>query len=362
VDKQVTYNYQGIVSNNFKSALRFAVGTLGIPFIKSVLRFVPGIDNAVYTKHSSDEFFVEIVPSFLGMFTPHWEIKQKLVQKLVETGVQVRSMHAPYIDDGKQFQLPRKSYLDNILDLTNESSSTWLCLYSHINLYEMLAPKELDKVLIVHPLAADPYKSESEIISSIAANVKKALPVLRDQNVKLVIENMPWMKKKHERYTTMMGDALFFEKVMNEVNDDHFGVILDWGHASSYARYMFDHGITHPEHEFTIDSLTHFGYQNYFIKKLEKKVYYAHLHFNKAHVLDSKAPFFAKNYDSHDDLTQLTESEYIDYEVNVKNLQKSPNLVGMTIECIPSYFSRAKRIQKYKDSIEILNSMLQSQS
>jgi hypothetical protein len=360
--KEVTYNYQGIVSNNFKSALRFAVGHLGVPFVKSLLKFVPGIDNAIYSKHATEEFFVEVVPSFLGFFTAHWEIREKLVRTLLETGVKVRSMHAPYVDDGKTYQPPRKTYLDNVLDLTNYSSQTWLCLYSHINLYEMLAPKSLDKVLIVHPLAANPYKTEGEIISSIVKNVKKVLPVLRDQNVKLVIENMPWMKKKHERYTTLMGDAIFFEKLMNEISDSHVGVILDWGHANSYARYMFDHGINHPEHEFTVESLQEFAYQNYFIKKLKEKIYYAHLHFNEAHVLDSKPPFYAKNYDTHEDLTLLSESEYTYYKKNVQNLQSSPNLVGMTIECIPSYFNRAKRIQKYRDSIEILNSMLQSKS
>ena len=363
VEQKITYNYQGIEKTNRNSALRYLSGVIGIPFIKSIFRFIPGIDNSVYIKGRNDEdFYVEIVPSFLGMFSKYWEINEKMVKRFVGLGVNVRSIHAPYIDDGKTFQTARKSYLENVLDVTEYASSTLLCLYSHIHLYEMIAPKEQEKVLIVHPLPSSPNKTEKEIIDGISKTVRKVLPTLRDQNVKLVIENMPWLKKRHERYSSFLGDALFYEKLMNEVNDPYYGVIFDWGHANSYARFMYLHGITHKEHEFTPESLLRFDYQNYFIKRLKDKLYYAHLNFNEAHDLQAKPPMQAKNFDAHADLTHMTDDEYELYKKNIQLLNKCPNLIGMTIESIPSYTSRARRVQRYKDSVEILNSMLQSQS
>ncbi|MCC7304375.1 TIM barrel protein [bacterium] len=359
---RITYNYAGIEKRTRNSALRFLFAKLGVQFLKSLFKFLPGIDNSIYQKGDNKEFYVEIVPSFLGMFSKHWEIKEKSVERFVELGVAVRSMHAPWIDDGKVFQTARKSFLENVLDVTDYSSTTLLCLYSHLHLYDLIAPKEQDKVLIVHPIPSSPYKTEKEIIKSITKVVKKILPMLRDQNVKLVIENMPWMKKKHERYTTSLGDALFFDKLMNEVPDPYYGVLFDWGHANTYARFMYTHGITHREHEFTSESLARFEYQNYFIHRLHDKIMYGHLNFNEAHDLLAKPPFYARNFDAHADLTHMNEQEYEYYKKNMQALGNVPHLVGMTIESIPSYTSRIKRIQRYKDSVEILNSMLQSHS
>lgn len=358
----ITYNYQGIEKRSRNSALRYIFGLLGIQFLKSIFRFLPGIDNSVYAKGQSKDLYVEIVPSFLGMFSKHWMLNDFVVKRFVEMGLSVRSMHAPYIDDGKVFQTARKSYLENVLDITEYSSTTLLCLYSHLHLFEAIAPQEQDKVLIAHPLPSDPNKSEKEIIKSITKVAKKLLPLLREQNVRLVIENMPWLKRRHERYSPFLGDAQFFERLMNELDDSYYGVLFDWGHANSYARFMYTHGIKHTEHQFTPESLQHFKYQDYFIRRLKNKLYYAHLNFNEAHLLDAKPIFYAKNFDSHSDLTHMTEEEYVDYTRNIQSLAKIPNLVGMTIESIPSYTSRVKRLQRYNDSVEILNSMLQSQS
>lgn len=359
-EKEVTYALQGIVGSNMRSIMRYIIGVLGVPFIKSILGIIPGIDNSVYAKGDKGDFYIEIVPSFLGLFSPQWHIRVNRVQALIDTGAKIRAIHAPYIDDGKVFQSQHRTYLDNVLDLTEHVSQTWFCLYSHVHLFEMLAPKEQSKVLIVHPLPSSPYKTEKQILMGIVKNVKKVLPVIKDQGVTLAIENMPWLRKRHERYTTFMGDALFYERLMNEINDDAVGVIFDWGHANSYARYMYDHGIPHPEHDFALESLAKFSYQQYFIEKLQSKMVYAHLHFNEAHLLDGHAPFHAKNYDSHGDLTLMTDEEYTYFKKNVRALKQSPNLIGITVESIPSYTNRKKRIQRYKDSIEILNSMLQS--
>lgn len=359
---KIMYSYQGIVNNNGGSALRYAVAMLGLPFIKSLIQLLPGIDNSILKNSSGAQAAVEIVPAFWGVFNGHWELRERRVELLKNLGVTIHALHAPYVDDGKPFQPSRKSYLENTLDLTKYDSSTLFCLYSHINLFEQITPKHEEKVLIVHPLANDPTKSEATIIQEISKTVRKVLPELRDQNIRLVIENMPWLKKKHERYTTFMGDALFFEKLMNEVNDPNYGVIFDWGHANSYARFMYDHGITHQEHQFTVETLQHFEYQNYFVTKLREKLYYAHIHFNLAHDLAARAPMLFKNFDSHHDLTHISEEEYPYYKKNMQEIVVAPHLVGMTIESIPSFFNRKKRIQRYKDSVEILNSMLQSKS
>ncbi|WKZ23932.1 MAG: TIM barrel protein [Candidatus Dojkabacteria bacterium] len=358
----ITYNYQSIERKTRNTALRYLFGKLGVQFLKSIFQFIPGIDNSIYKKGASDTLFVEIVPSFLGMFTKHWEIKMKTVTRFLSLGVSVRSMHAPWIDDGKIYQTARKSYLENVLDLTENVSATWNCLFSHVQLYSVLAPKEQEKVLIVHPLPAKPGKTEKEMIQTISAVVKKTLPVLQGENVRLVVENMPWLKKHHEEYTAFLGDALFFDRLMNEVNSPFYGVLFDWGHANSFSRFMTMREIKHREHFFSEEALSQFEYQNYFIKRLTEKIFYGHLSFNEAHVKTAKAPFYAKNYDSHYDLTWLQEDEYLFYRKNVLALAHCPSLVGMTIESIPSYVSRRKRIQRYRDSVEILNSMLQSGS
>lgn len=358
----ITYNYQGIEKRSRNSALRYIFGKLGIPFLKSIFRFLPGIDNSVYARGGSNDIYVEIVPSFLGMFTKHWVINEFVVNRFVEMGLSVRSMHAPYIDDGKTNQTARRTYLENVLDVTEYTSSTLLCLYSHIHLYEAIAPKEQEKVLIAHPLPSSPDKTEKDIIKSITNVAKKVLPMLRDQNIKLVIENMPWLKGRHERYSPFLGDAMFFDRLMNELNDPYYGVLFDWGHANSYARFMYLHGIRHTEHVFTPDSLLRFEYQNYFVKRLKEKLYYGHLNFNEAHLLDAKPLLWAKNFDSHADLTHMNENEYEYYKRNIQLLNNVPHLIGMTIESIPSYTNRARRLQRYNDSVEILNSMLQSQS
>lgn len=358
----ITYNYVGIEKRGRNTALRYIVSMLGVQFLKAMIKFLPGIDPSIKTKGRDEQLYVEIVPAFIGMLTKHWEIRPKLVEAFVNLGLQVRSMHAPYIDGGKAFQTARRSYLENILDVSEQNESTIKCLTSHLELYDMVAPREQDKVLIVHPIPANPDKSEKEIISSITEVAKSVLPLLHEHNVKLVVENLPWLKRRHERYSSFLGDTLFFDRLMNELNDSHYGVLFDWGHANSYARFMYLHGIAHGEHKFSVESLHEFAYQSYFLKKLKKKIYYAHINFNTAHQLDSKPLFHAKNFDSHGDLTQIPENEYVRYKRTIQELKHCPNLIGMTIESIPSYTSNKRRIQRYKDSVEILDSMLQSPS
>jgi sugar phosphate isomerase/epimerase len=359
---KITYNYVGIEKRGRNTALRYIAGKLGVQFLKSLFKFLPGIDTSLKPVAPDEKLYVEIVPSFLGMLTKHWEIRPKLVEAFVHLGLSVRSMHAPYVDGGKVFQKARQSYLENILDVTEFNSLTLNCLYSHLDLYEMVAPKELDKVLIVHPIPASPDKSELEIIHSITRVTKKVLPLLHERNITLVVENLPWLRGRHERYSSFLGDAQFFERLLNELDDSHYGVLFDWGHANSYARFMYLHGIPHAEHQFTVDSLLNFDYQSYFVKKLKEKIYYAHINYNTAHQLDSKPLLHAKNFDSHGDLTKITEQEYEPFKKTIQEIGECRDLIGMTIESIPSYTNSKRRIQRYRDSVEILTSMLQSGS
>jgi sugar phosphate isomerase/epimerase len=360
---KIVYFYHGIVNQNTYLIPRIISSLIEFPLIKQLFFVFPGIDQAL----NKDKLVegvpgVEITPAMVGVFKSNWEINQKTLERLKQVNVNYLSFHAPYVNDGVGFQKGYASMLDNVFDLTEDTSTNLFCLISHLQVIEYLSPKKENtegRVLVAHPLPASPKKSEKEIIEGTVKLVKKVIPLLKDLNIYLGIENMPWLKHNHELYTPMLGSIDFFEKIMNEINDEHVGITFDWGHANTYARYMYDHNLETKYAIFTPEYLQQFEYQNEFLKRLKKKIIHLHLNYNEAHILTKKkGPFMARNFDSHQDLTFLSEEEYKYYRKNIRTIAKSENLRSMVLETIPSFFNYKKRIGNYQTSVEILRSMI----
>ncbi|WKZ30146.1 MAG: TIM barrel protein [Candidatus Dojkabacteria bacterium] len=362
---KIIYFYHGVVNKNTYLIPRLISSLIRLPLFKSLFFIFPGIDQAISLQKGSvkegesNEFAVEINPSMLGVFNRSWEVKQKVVDKIKQVGAKYVSFHAPYVDDGVIFQKASQTMLDNTFDLSEDSSKTLFCLVSHLQFIDQVGPEKKDKVLVVHPLPASPYKNEHEIIKGIATVLKKVTPLLEDLNIFVAIENMPWMKKKHERYTSMLGSISFFERLMNEINHPNVGITFDWGHANCFSRYMHDHKLADGAFTFTEKDLTTFAYHKKFLTDLQQKIMHLHLHYNEAHILTSKAPFYAKNYDYHADLTKLRPEEYPFYKESLQPALGSPVLKSIVLETVPSFLSQQSRLTKYKDSVEILKSMVE---
>lgn len=357
---KIIYFYHGVVDKNTYLIPRLISSLVRLPFFKSLFYIFPGIDQAITLKNkATDTFAVEINPSMLGVFNRNWEVKPRIVEKLKQVGAKYVSFHAPYVDDGVTFQKASQTMLDNTFDLSEDASKTMFCLVSHLQFIDQVTPDKIDKVLVAHPLPASPYKTETEIIRGIATVLKKVTPLLEDLNIFIGIENMPWLKKKHERYTSMLGSISFFERLMNEINHPNVGITFDWGHANCFARYMHDHKLADGSFTFTEQNLLTFEYQKKFLTDLQSKIMHLHLHYNEAHILNAKAPFYAPNYDYHADLTKLRENEYEPYKASIIPALDSPVLKSIVLEIVPSFLSQKSRLTKYKDSVEILKSMVE---
>jgi len=331
-----------------------------MPLLKKLFFIFPGIHQATEKseKHKGDSMGVEMTPALFNVFKKNWEINYKNAERLKQLPVKYVSFHAPYIDDGKVYQKNRNSLMDSVFDLTDTSANSTYCLVSHLQLIDYLSPKGLGPTLVVHPLPASPQKSEREIIDGIVGNIRKVIPLLEDLNIYIGIENMPWLKGKHERYTQMLGGIDFFKKLISEINHPHVGITFDWGHANSYARYMTlytENGGTYP---FNQEGLLDFSYHKLFLTELKDKIYHMHLNYNNAHILEARPPFHSKNFDYHADLTRIPENELPLYAKSLAPVLHSEALRSMVIESIPSFLNFKERISRYESSIDILRTML----
>ncbi len=357
---KIVYFYHGIVDKNTYLIPRLISSILHLQFIKRLFYIFPGIDQALQKQNVSNEneLSLELNPSFVGVFGQDWQIRYDVVERLKQIGAKYVSFHAPYIDDGKAFQNQQRSMMDHVFDATEESQQTTYCLVSHLQLIDFMSQKKEGPVLVIHPLPSSPYKSETDIIKGIAKNINKIKPLLEDLNIFIGIENMPWLKNKHAHYTPIVGGIDFFRNLMNEINHPNVGITFDWGHANTFARYMYNNSLTDKYLTYSEEELKTFAFEYEFLSQLQDKVYHLHLHYNRAHLLDAKPPFYAKNFDYHGDLTQLPDDEMENFKISLSPVIKKATLRSIVLETVPSFLNFNRRLSQYQSSVDILKTMI----
>ncbi len=355
VDKKgVVYSYHGIVKRQSYVIPRLLARLLRFEWFKRLFFSVPAIDESIIFKNgNSGTLYGEFDLSVLGVFKKNWDINYWLLNKLYYLPVYFNVIHGVYVPENYNPRFPWNKR--QILDLTVVSAETQKALKKHVEVIDLLGKPQAKKVVVFHPV---PYRldlKKSQIISGIVKNLKAILPLLEEKNVYVALENMPYLRKPRTGYFPMLGSIEFFEDLFSELDHPHIGITFDWGHANSFARFMYETDQNLGDFEFTPEVLARFKYQTEFLTRLREKIFHLHLHYNEAHKLNKKPPRFFPNFDTHQPLTMLDYFEYENYKKNIRSIIDSENLISATLEIVPRAFAPARA---YRSSIKVFEAML----
>jgi len=209
-------------------------------------------------------------------------------------------------------------------------------------------------LIVMHPLPVEAVYGRKRLLKNIARVFNDLIPVLQETNTLIGIENMPWFRKHHAKYTQMLGQPEFFEELFSMVDSRHIGMTFDFGHANSVARYLYNNK------QLSLQRLKEFYFQSEFFSRLGSKIYHIHFSFNPAHRPHSRPlvtwlPKF-RNFDTHEPIDRFDTEEIEQLKSVFSILWKSkPHVPGwtrtLTLELIPRSLNM---IRAYEHNVNLL--------
>jgi len=112
-------------------------------------------------------------------------------------------------------------------------------------------------------------------------------------------------------------------------------VCLDWGHANNYSRFFARDNRREPLEQY----VRQFGYVREMIDELGKDIGYAHIHYNRSHILTGEA--FFEEYDEHMALSRIPLEEREAFAGVIARLVRATSVqeIGLlNLELIPKRF------------------------
>ena len=353
------YSYHSIVKRQTAVIPMILLKLFRLNWFRRLFFSVPAVDEAVVFKNGdkngngANSINAELELGFIGAFKHNWDINNWIVDALLRLPVKFNSVHGVYFPETYK---PFLFFKRLIFDLTEPTEISKKALRNQLEVLIRLAESKKRKVIVFHPIPFKLGKKENEVIKGIVALIKPFLPMLEDFNIFIAIENMPKLRAPRQEYFPMTGSVAFFERLMDAINHKHVGITFDWGHANSFARFMYMEELEEPGFTFTPETLATFEYQKFFLRKLKPKIYHLHLNYNEAHKLKRKPPrFMFTNFDTHQELTKMGYFEYERYKEALKIVLDSPHLISATLELLPRTLWPAK---SYEESVKIFKAML----
>ncbi len=185
-------------------------------------------------------------------------------------------------------------------------------------------------------------------------NLYYAVKEAEKNNLIIALENMPVCDKGY----FIGSDYEDLRFILKKIKSPHLKVCFDWGHANNYAqRFAKENG----ENQ---DFIKNFSYHREIIRGLNKEIIYAHIHYNKNHLLNDPD----ENDDEHLPLTRIPENEFENYKQTIEDLVIKTSIKEygfMLLELMPKkvfgfyefWPSGSTRKEQYQ-SLEIIKKIL----
>ena len=226
--------------------------------------------------------------SYTYLFRPDLTIRQGVLERYRALRWPIRAFHGTFAG-GPGFFLP------TALDLSVDGERTRRGLINHIRVAAELGGK--DTVLVLHPGLV--RNGVREAIDTVVANLERCLPEAEARQVVLALENMP---RSVGRTPYVGSDYRELEQILVRLPSGNLKVCMDLGHANTYGEV---HARSNGRRDVE-GYLRRFGYCREMIRALGTEIVYAHVHYNRSHVLSKKA-LPRGNPDEHMPLSHVPE-------------------------------------------------------
>jgi len=224
--------------------------------------------------------------TYTYLFRPDLSLREGVLESYRRCGWPIRAFHATFSGEARFFR-------ETAMNLAGPEGRSRRGLRNHIR-----AASEIGgggSILVIHPGTVD-GESRSAAMENLMRNLDACLPQAERHRVVLALENMP----RSMGATSYLGaDYEELRTVLDAFPSESLQVCLDVGHANNYAevRALSDGGGG------VEGSLRDFGYCREVIRELGPRIVYAHVHYNRSHLLREEAR--NRNFDEHMPLSHV---------------------------------------------------------
>lgn len=255
----------------------------------------------------------EITGIITGIFKKDWEFNKNRIKKYKEGKYPIEVFHActaARMDNSKNKN-------DWNLNLAKDNDITRRGIANSIYLGKEL----IDENPIINFHMGKFPKSNNEVArKSLIKNLKFAAQIAQEEQVTLTVEN-DYKKRKEEEVFGKNAEEI--KKILDEVGSEYIGVCFDWGHANVQARNEFK------KENLSEKELSRFSFLKNFIRTLGPKIYYAHIHYNLAHLKEQvrvRSIIERDNWDLHMPPNKVRKQDEKDYLETLKLLKDKTSI------------------------------------
>jgi sugar phosphate isomerase/epimerase len=223
--------------------------------------------------------------TYTYLFRPDLSLREVVLEQYRRARWPIRAFHATFSGEARFFR-------ETALDLSSNGERTRRGLLNHIRVATKLGGP--GTVLVLHPGSIRTRKSDA--MDNMLKNLEICLPEAEKKQVVLALENMPRSMGRRRYMGSDYGDLCH---VLETLPSPCLKVCLDLGHANNY-------GEVHARERGTVDVegyLRRFGYCREMIRALGCEIVYAHIHYNRSHILSEEAR--SRNFDEHMPLSHV---------------------------------------------------------
>jgi len=217
--------------------------------------------------------------TYTYLFRSDLSLREEVLKRYRLSRWPIRAFHATFSGEARFFR-------DTGMDLASNGERTRRGLLNHIRAASEIGGR--GSVLVIHPGTVQTRRDET--LDAVVKNLEGCLPAAEQHQVVLALENMP----RSMGSTQYLGsDYRELRHVLVKLPSPCLKVCLDLGHANNYGEvHVRDRGSEDLE-----GYLRGFGYCREMIRELGREIVYAHIHYNRSHLLSERARL--KNFDEH---------------------------------------------------------------
>ena len=236
--------------------------------------------------------------TYTHLLRPDLSLREDVLLKYRKARWPIYTFHATF-EGGARF------LRDTAMNLAEDSERTRRGLESQIRAAgEIGGP---GAILVLHLGDADGEKERR--LEGIARLLSSFLPLAREKQVVLAVENMPRSVRGEQH---MGADYRDLKTLLDMLPSPYLKVCLDFGHANNYAEVFARQEDRGPLDEY----LKNLGYCREMIQELGKEIVYAHIHYNRGHILAREA-----GRDLRDEHMPLTRIPLVHWEAYARVLE-----------------------------------------
>jgi sugar phosphate isomerase/epimerase len=259
---------------------------------------------------------------FTDILDADLNVREKVLEEYGSKGWPIYSFHATFGGGSPLFA-------DTRMELTEDNERTRRGLRNQVLVAARLK-SHTPAVIVLHlgRTAGDPAKALERSLRMIASVV----PLAEESGLILALENMPRCPPGE---TYLGSDYRDLQRALRTLRSPAVKVCLDWGHANNYSRFFARDNRREPLEQY----VRQFGYVREMIDELGKDIGYAHIHYNRSHILTGEA--FFEEYDEHMALSRIPLEEREAFAGVIARLVRATSVqeIGLlNLELIPKRF------------------------